>query len=81
MCVPYGTEATVKGSQVESIRLMVRLSEIRTKNKEQRTKDMTGGLVGVISAWDAVTEKIPLLCTKMAKECGVEGDEYHSFLR
>ena len=32
MC-SYGTEATVQGSQVASIRLMVRLSEIRTKNK------------------------------------------------
>ena len=36
MCVPYGTEAQVQGSPVASIRLMVRLSEIRTKNKEQR---------------------------------------------
>ena len=35
MCVPYGTEATVQGSQVASIRLMVRLSETRKKNKEQ----------------------------------------------
>ena len=42
---------------------------------------MTGGLVGVLSAWDAVTAKIPTLWTKMAKECGVEEDEYHSFLR
>ena len=43
--------------------------------------DMTGGLVGVLSAWNAVTAKIPVLSTKIAKGCGVEEDEYHSFLR
>ena len=50
-------------------------------NNEDTFLDMTGGLVGVLSAWDAVTAKIPILWTKMAKECGVEEDEYHSFLR
>ena len=35
MCVQYGTEATVQGSQVASIRLMVRLSEIRTKENNK----------------------------------------------
>ena len=35
MCAPYGTEVQVHGSQVASIRLMVRDSQIRTKNKEQ----------------------------------------------
>ena len=50
-------------------------------NNEDTFLDMAGGLVGVLSAWDAVTAKIPILWTKMAKECGVEEDEYHSFLR
>ena len=43
--------------------------------------DMTGELVGVLSAWNAVTAKIPVLSTKIAKGCGVEEDDYHSFLR
>ena len=38
-------------------------------NNEDTFLDMTGGLVGVLSAWDAVTAKIPILWTKMAKEC------------
>ena len=50
-------------------------------NNEGTFLDMAGGLVGVLPAWDAVTAKIPILWTKMAKACGVEEDEYHSFLR
>jgi hypothetical protein len=50
-------------------------------NSQNTFLDMTGGLVGVLSAWDAVTARIPILWTKMATECGVQEDEYHSFLR
>ena len=50
-------------------------------NSQDTFLDMTGGLVGVLSAWDAVTARIPILWTKMATECGVQEDEYHSFLR
>ena len=50
-------------------------------NSQDTFLDRTGGLVGVLSAWDAVTARIPVLWTKMATECGVTEDEYHSFLR
>ena len=50
-------------------------------NSQDTFLDMTGGLVGVLSAWDAVTARIPILWTKMVTECGVQEDEYHSFLR
>jgi len=35
MCVPYGTEATVQGSQLASIRLMKRSSEIQKQKQKQ----------------------------------------------
>ena len=50
-------------------------------NSQDTFLDMIGGLVGVLSAWDAVTARIPILWTKMTTECGVPEDEYHSFLR
>ena len=60
---------------------MVEVLQEVVGNSQDTFLDMTGGLVGVLSAWDAVTARIPILWTKMATECGVPEDEYHNFLR
>ena len=49
-----------------SLRMVGALYQV-VGNNEDTFLDMTGGLVGVLSKWDAVTAKIPTLWTKIVE--------------